>query len=302
MRSFDEKLLNLSAYEHYQEVLISSVGTQIALSIYEAEPDSPCVIFLPGTMTHPLFYDEFLAGLAKQGYNVIGLHFVSHGKSPRGKIIYGFSDLLQNVQDAVTYCLENYNDNIVLMGNSQGGILSLAAAAVDGRIRAAFPHGVLLPKLEESLLITRLPRFLMAVYELLRLFIRLLGWLLPFLPVPIYAYLKPKRVSRSPELYKLFVSDPIGLRSYPLYFLASLVNADLSGISNGRISCPIVVIAARQDPIFSFSYVSKVYKNIAAPKKEMLVFDEPYHLIFNEATERILEPISEKLREYTTGS
>ena len=32
--------------------------------------------------------------------------------------------------------------------------------------------------------------------------------------------------------------------------------------------------------------------------KEMLVFNEPYHLIFNECPERIIGPVVQKLKEY----
>ena len=57
---------------------------------------------LPGTMTHPLFYDQFLTALAESGYNVIGVHT---------------------------------NDNVILMGSSQGGILCPACACEDDRIK-----------------------------------------------------------------------------------------------------------------------------------------------------------------------
>jgi len=59
MRTFDEKLLSLTVYPGYRETLIPSSGTRIALSLYESKKTDPCVVFLAGTMTHPLFYDEF---------------------------------------------------------------------------------------------------------------------------------------------------------------------------------------------------------------------------------------------------
>ena len=41
----------------YSEVSIESGRAPITLSIWEAEQDTaPTVVFVPGTMTHPLFY------------------------------------------------------------------------------------------------------------------------------------------------------------------------------------------------------------------------------------------------------
>lgn len=38
----------------YREAVIESGGGQIVLSIWEATKGAPVVVFLPGTMTHPL--------------------------------------------------------------------------------------------------------------------------------------------------------------------------------------------------------------------------------------------------------
>lgn len=75
----------------------------------------------------------------------------------------------------------------------------------------------------------------------------------------------------------------------------------MTKITDGSIKCPIVVIASSKDPLFSFSYTKKVYELIKAPEKEILVFDEPYRLIFNECIDDVLDPITEKLKEVKFG-
>jgi alpha-beta hydrolase superfamily lysophospholipase len=72
----------------------------------------------------------------------------------------------------------------------------------------------------------------------------------------------------------------------------------LKSISDGSIKCPVVVIASTGDTLFSYDYCLEVFEKIVAPHKEMLVFDEPYHLIFNECPERIIGPVVQKLNEY----
>ena len=66
----------------YREVLIPSADTHIVLSVWEADDTSaPVVVFVPGTMTHPLVYAESLNNLADRGTTVVGVHPVGHGNT-----------------------------------------------------------------------------------------------------------------------------------------------------------------------------------------------------------------------------
>jgi len=298
MRNIEQVILNLSGYANYSEVLIESAGTRIALSLYHADDHRPCIVFIPGTMTHPLFYDDFLTLLARDGFNVAGIHPISHGKSPREKKLYSFADMLQNVHDTVTYCIGNVSKDVIVMGSSQGGILALAAACIDDRIKAVFPHNVLIPSLKNSISVTSFPKFLKPFNRALTSTMKLAAKIAPGMQVPVTFYLEFDRVTSSQSMHDLFYTDPLGLTSYPLYFLSSLFSADLHRISDGSIKCPVVVIASTGDRLFSYDYCLEVYEKIAAPHKEMLVFNEPYHLIFNECPERIIGPVVQKLKEY----
>jgi len=40
----------------YKEIYIASTGTKICLSIWDNKHNCPVIIFIPGTMVHPLFY------------------------------------------------------------------------------------------------------------------------------------------------------------------------------------------------------------------------------------------------------
>lgn len=295
MQTRDQKILNLSAYGKYREAVIDSAGTRIVLSIYENT--GPCMVFIPGTMTHPLFYDDFLTALAEKGFTVVGIHPVSHGKSPREKKRYTYTDMVQNVRDTVTFCTRNFTDNLVVMGSSQGSLLALAAAS-DQRVRAVFSHNIFMPALKETIAITRFPEFLKYFQGVFLFFMKLGAFLFPGLPVPIGLYLNINRISSTKEIINQYLSDPIGLTSYPLAFLYSLFSADTASATDGSIKCPVVVISSTGDPLFPYSYIRQVYERISAPKKEMLVFDEPFHLIMNECVDRIIDPVAEKLRQY----
>jgi hypothetical protein len=92
------------------------------------------------------------------------------------------------------------------------------------------------------------------------------------------------------------LTDPLGLRCYPLGFLAELVTADLSGMGDGSIRCPVLVIAARGDPLFSFGYTRRVFDRIVAPAKELLVFEVDRHLLFNECVQLVTDPLVDRIR------
>jgi hypothetical protein len=40
---------------------------RFVLSVWPGRPEQPAVVFLSGTMTDPLFYEEFLDGLDRAG-------------------------------------------------------------------------------------------------------------------------------------------------------------------------------------------------------------------------------------------
>jgi len=300
MRTIEQKILNNSGYANYREELIESAGTQIALSIYEAKKSDPCVVFLPGTMTHPLLYDEFLSGIAERGFTVVGVHSVSHGKSPREKRLYSIPDMLENARDAVTYCIEHYNTTVGVLGSSQGGLLAGLLAGTDRRLKAAFAQNIILPSLPQPLSVTIFPRFLASIYGPVRLFMRAGFSLFPRVSMPLGGYLDIDRITADPEVQRWVFTDPIGLTAYPFYFMKSLFFTDTSPITDGSIQCPVVVIASAGDKLFSKEYQAMAYEAVKAPKKEIMWLDEPCHLVMVEESSvvRVTGPIADKMAEY----
>ena len=299
MKDYDEVLLKgVSRPEYYEEVTIKSNSVPIVLSIWKSKKEDPCIIFFPGTMTHPLFYEEFLNLLSLNGFNVIGVHLVCHGKSPRVKELYSFDEMLQNGKDAISYAIGRFNNKIFIMGSSQGGILTIALAGLDNRIKAAFPHNILIPALPDSICVTRFPNSFKHIYNLIIMTMKMGRKVVPRLQLHVSFYLDVKKVTRDKEIYGKLERDPIGFMKYPIYFLTSLFCADLKQVYDGSIKCPVVVLVGKKDPLFPFEHTKKVFKLIKAPHKEMLIFDEDKHLIMNECVDRIIDKIVCKVKEF----
>lgn len=280
----------------YEEVTIESNSVPIVLSIWKRSELDPCILFIPGTAVHPLFYEKFLGLLSSHGFNVIGVHPVCHGKSPRVKELFSFEEMIQNGRDAITYAIQRFNDQIYMMGSSQGGIITIALAGLDHRIKAAFPHNILIPSLPESICVTRFPRVMKHFYKPFVGSIKLCNRLLPRLKIPVGFYLDLAKVISNPKTLDQLRLDPDVLMSYPLYFLSSLFNAHIKQVQDGSIQCPVYILTSSGDPLFPLDYTQQVFQLIQAPYKELMVFEENCHLLFNESSDQTIEMIIMKVK------
>lgn len=260
----------------YQEICLHSAGVPIVLSVWMSDPAATTVVFYPGTMSGALYYETFLTQLAQQGFNVVGLHPLSHGKSPRLKNCFTFADILQNGKDAVAWARTHCKGPIVLAGHSQGGILALAHAAEAPDLAVAFLLCTLLPKHPRAIEVTLFKPFARWHTKLLRA-LCCLGKYLPRLPVMVPMYL---------SLFKIFHGGTGALRpskslrtAYPLCFLTSLFSTSIEQATHeGGISCPIELITARDDALFTPELMQCMLKTIAAPEKKHILLSGGGHM------------------------
>ncbi len=294
MRNRDERLRNEVEHpERYQEVTITSADVPIVLSVWHSRSDGPVVVFLPGTMTHPLFYEEFCDGLAAHGVTVVGVHLEGHGKSPRVGRVLRLENLVTNALDATAWARVQFGRCPVVVGSSHGSVLAMIVATRDHQLAGVIAHNILDPALPASITVSRFPSFLQAAYGPFMRGFRMLAKLAPRLPIRFSVYLDMARVCRESWTAEQFLMDPLSLRAYPLAFLADLFTADMKAMGDGSITCSIVVVAGRGDPLFSLDYTQKVFARIAAPAKELVVFDTDHHLLFNECVPLVLGRVVE---------
>jgi alpha-beta hydrolase superfamily lysophospholipase len=294
VRDRDQRLRNEVEHpERYEEVTVTSAGVPIVLSVWRGRPDGPVVVFLPGTMTHPLFYEEFCDGLAAHGITVVGVHGEGHGKSPRVGRPLRLQNLVTNALDATAWARKRFGRLPVVVGSSQGGVLATIVATRDHHLAGVVAHNILDPALPASITVSRFPNFLQPFYGPFVRGIRMLATLAPRLPIPFNIYLDLARVCREQWSAEQFLLDPLGLRTYPLVFLADLFTADMTAMRGGTITCPVVVVAGSADPLFSLDYTRIVFARIAAPAKELVVFDTDHHLLFNECLPQVLPRVAE---------
>lgn len=286
----------------YREITISSADVPVVLSVWTCKPEATTVVFYPGTMTSPRNYELLLNLLVQQGFNVVGLHPLSHGRSPRIKKLFTFADILRNGQDAVRWTRQHFSGPVVLAGHSQGGILTLAHAAAPHRpslaqqgghsaesgllasshadtasshVDAAFALCTLLPEHPRAIELTIFSPLARWREAILRGCTRL-AELVPGLPIIILMYLSlPKILHGSKGAVRTG-----GIRAYyPLTFLASLFNTNLAHATQpGNITCPLTLICAANDALFTPDLMQTMFDLIAAPEKEHITLTGGGHM------------------------
>ncbi len=259
-----------------EKTTITSCGVPIVLSLWKRHPGAATLVFYPGTMASPLLYEDLLTRLCVGGMNVVGIHPLSHGESPRIKRRFVFDDILRNGLDAVSWVLEHWGGPVAVAGHSQGGILTLAHAAADPRIAAAFSLCTLLPQHPRAGEVTRFARRLHHRERILHI-LHTADRFFPRLPVIIPMYLNLSRVFAGAESMPRSVGDT--RLSYPLHFVVSLFTADLSAAcTKGVIQCPLTVISARNDALFPPELMRTMLDCVKAPAKELMLLSGGGHL------------------------
>jgi alpha-beta hydrolase superfamily lysophospholipase len=293
MRTRDQQLLNaVQRPDAYDEVVLDSGGVPVVLSVWAGLRDAPAVLFLPGTMTHPLFYEDFLDALNRDGLTVVGLHPQAHGKSPRVRRPLTWDALLRDGRSALAWMRERFpSAPLVVLGSSQGGALAMALATRDTGLAAVFAHNVLDPSLPDSISITRAPAWTGRYHRQVHGLLHLAARVVPRVPVPYWAYLDMRKVTPDRRIEERLFADPLGRRTYPLGLLAGMLGEDVAR----PVACPVTVIAGSGDPLFPLPYIRRVFERIDAPVKDLLVIEADRHLILVEALDRVLPALLPRL-------
>ncbi len=169
----------------------------------------------------------------------------------------------------------------------------MIAATRDHELAGVVAHNVLDPALPASITVSRFPTFLQAGYRPFVRGLRVLAKFAPRLPIRFDVYLDWSGYVVSGKTAEQFLLDPLSLRTYPLAFLVDLFTADMKAMGDGTITCPIVVVAGRGDPLFSLDYTTEGVRAHCRPAKELVVFDTDHHLLFHECLPLVLGRVTE---------
>lgn len=203
-------------YKYFTEDWVESDGNKLHLDIYEAGKSAPTLVFIPGTAIYALCYGEFLYKLGQHGYNIVGLDPRGHGRSDGARGDYTFPELMTDIGNAITYAVNRFNEQVSLVGSSQGGILSFYMAAKDERIKSVVCQNIADLSASETLKLVKYPN----LTKLLRPLLMNIGNGKSQVPVTSYIDLEKIKVSYFGNAKAFMETDPLALRSISLRGIA----------------------------------------------------------------------------------
>lgn len=248
----------------------SGEKNKICLSIYLSPfRAKSCIVFAPGALQYPGMYEEFIGKFAED-YDVIGVHYVGHGKSISDNG-YVMDDLIRNVEDAVIWASGRYK-KIILLGYSLGGIIALKLAVRNLPLNGIIAYGIIIPEQEETFKeLIKIP-----LIENREKFLKVVDFFDGKLPK---RFKFPEWLFRNgrgkKETIKKLLDDPLATKFYRKEFLFSALRVSLKEVTEQGINFPFVAVASKGDGLIPYAYQFEMFKKIKAKDKKFLSLDLP---------------------------
>ncbi len=258
-------------------------GIPLHLTVYEVDAQAPCLIFLHGMSMHAGAYAftipnaNFLAALAAEGFNVIGLDLQGHGRSGGARGLFTYHELIGNIRCTVDYALRRYNDRIGITGTSMGGVLSFYAAIEDSRIKSVVCHNVVDLRDVRPIFYLKRHFLLLPLLKLLKPAAPFLTWL----PIPIIAYIEPKDVFDRIENFQYIVKDPLITWSYRCSSWISVFYNPVDKPAVELQTTPVRIIDGARDRIFPVAYIKAFYERLGC-QKDLVIVPGTKHMLLLE--------------------
>ncbi len=278
-------------YKYFSEDWVESDGNKLHLDIYEAGKSAPTLVFVPGTAIYALCYGEFLYKLGQSGYNIVGLDPRGHGRSEGKRGDYTITELMTDIENTITYAVNRFNDQVSLVGSSQGGILSFYMAAKDDRLKSVICQNIADLPAKETLNLVKYPN----ITKLLKPLFMNIGWDKSQVPVTSYIDLDKIKVRYFGNAKKFMETDPLVLKSISLRALRSLASTPVPKPVE-QIKVPVMVISGTADTIFPVSYTQWLFDKLTC-KKKLQLYEGLDHAMLHENVDAVLPSVLEWLKE-----
>lgn len=275
-------------FKEFEEDYVYSGGHNVHVDVLEFSKQAPTIVFVPGTAIYAMCYAEILYKIAQRGYNIVGLDPRGHGRSegPRGD--YTITEIIKDVENVIGYAQKRFNNDVSLLGSSQGGIVSFYVAAKNsGRIRTAVCQNFADLTAPETVQLSRHPRLM----RYLRPTFLKYGHVIESTQIPIALYLELEtvKVKYFGNAKNFMENDPLALQTISFRALKSLANTALPRPVE-EIKTPVMVFQGTDDTIFPINYTQQIYDRLNC-KKHFQIFEGMDHAIMTEEPDVLVDPI-----------
>lgn len=220
---------------------ISSAGVKINLNVWDG--GEIAFIFVPGTGCASEFYSPFLQRLNEVGYMVVGLDPKGHGRSEGRRGDFSIEEVIENIKDAVDFARPK---KVVLMGSSQGGIISLYALMEGLEVETSVLHNAaIIPD------------------NVRELVLKSLEGRSDDDKVPTF-WVRWDKVFESEDLRKAFMDDPLFVGEYTIRSAKSLFTFKPR---KNNVKCPVLIVVGEREEVVPNFLAKEVFEILPGPKK-----------------------------------
>lgn len=266
-------------------------GTEtLFLQNWKATPPSRGTILIThGVAEHSDCYHPTASSLASLGYDVWAWDLPGHGKSygQRGYIhsFSEFTDRLLQVLEALQK--SSPQKPLFLFGHSMGGLITLQFALKNPQAPVA-----------SYLLSSPALGVKVQVPFIKDQAARLLLHLAPRFTIP--HQIPYEDLSRDQNFVKNYAKDPLRHSKYsaPLYFGVLQAMSDTLARAS-ELHQPFFIQAAGQDKVVDSVATQEFFKNLGSTKKQLKMYPESYHEIFNDLNrQEVIDDLAKYLRGF----
>lgn len=257
---------------HETSTFINGQNTRIFTQSWLPDADGKANVFIiHGLGEHSNRYSEIATYLAERGFRVHALDHTGHGQSEglRGYISQ-FSVFVETVREFIVRCqTETPNLPNLVIGHSMGGVIT-SNLLIDypNLVQAAILSGPALTTDE-------------AVSHVQKLALKAVAKILPTLPV---FQLDANLICRDKQVVADYLADPlVNSGKIRAKLIVEIVTAGERALSRAaEIKLPMLFLHGAEDALASPKGSELMYAGISSEDKELVLYPNLYHEIFNE--------------------
>lgn len=231
------------------------------------------LLFVHGLAEHSGRYLNPVRHFVARGWTCFGFDYRGHGKSPGPRVhINSFDEFLDDLAEGHRLVkIRHPNQKIIVVGHSQGGLLSLLYAEqnperLDGVVVSS-PFLGIHPDSRPSPVLTATSRFLSRVA-----------------PKMMFSKVaNPAFLSRDPEVEKNYLDDPLVSDQVSVRWAVSVMDAQQKALSEASLmTIPALVMQAGDDRLADPEATRTWVASAPGDLVDYVEWDGYYHELFNE--------------------
>jgi alpha-beta hydrolase superfamily lysophospholipase len=247
-------------------------GQSLSYQFWLPENKAKAAIYIVhGLHEHGGRYQHLAAYLTKNDYAVYTMDFLGHGKSAGVRSYVDTYDDFISSMDGYLDLIRSWQPDlpIYIIGHSMGGLLSAVFLTVTGHpINGAILSGSLV----------QVPDYVSEIT------IKVGKKLADLLPKVRLVNIDIEALSRDPSVVQAYREDPLVFNGKTTARISNELNNAINWVEKkgSSIKQPMLLLHGGGDRICDPSWSQYLYDLITSPDKQLIIYDDLYHEIYNE--------------------